>query len=85
MGNGAIGYRAHPRLYCLSMLSKKVQIGTYALHMHKAYNQSPNCRFVGDMTSSRYAFDHCLTLPLYHDMTLQDQDYVVSQLLALLK
>jgi dTDP-4-amino-4,6-dideoxygalactose transaminase len=63
----------------------ETQIGTYALHLHRAFNKNPNCRIVGDMSGSRYAFDHCLTLPLYHDMTGEDQEYVVSELLEALK
>jgi len=59
----------------------ETQIGTYALHMHRAYNDSPNCRIEGDMPGSRYAFEHCLALPLYHEMTLQEQDYVIKHLI----
>jgi dTDP-4-amino-4,6-dideoxygalactose transaminase len=71
----------------INSLRKKeieTQIGTFALHMHKAFNQNSNCRIVGDMSGSRYAFDHCLTLPLYHDMTEAEQQYVVSELLKCL-
>jgi len=57
------------------------QIGTYALHMHKAFSENPKCQIVGDMRRSRYAFDHCLTLPLYHEMTEEEQKYVVQELL----
>lgn len=56
------------------------QIGTYALHQHKAFNQNPDCDIRGAMTGSRYAFDHCLTLPLYHEMTRDEQDFVVREL-----
>ena len=59
----------------------ETQIGTYALHMHKAFNRNPNCRIIGNMSGSRQAFDHCLALPLYHDMTAAEQEYVVSELL----
>lgn len=59
----------------------ETQIGTYALHLHKAFNENTNCRIVDDMSGSRFAFDHCLTLPLYHDMTEDEQKYVVEQLL----
>jgi dTDP-4-amino-4,6-dideoxygalactose transaminase len=59
----------------------ETQIGTYALHMHRAFNHNSNCRIAGEMSGSRYAFDHCLTLPLYHDMTEEEQEYVVSELL----
>jgi perosamine synthetase len=58
----------------------EAQIGTYALHMHKAFNENPQCHILGDMASSRYAFDHCLTLPLYHDMTMEEQECVVQEL-----
>ena len=62
----------------------ETQIGTYALHMHKAFNHNPNCRIVGDMPGSRYAFEHCLTLPLYHDMKYEEQEFVVEQLLSVI-
>jgi len=62
----------------------EVQIGTYALHMHKAFSENPKCRIMGDMRKSRYAFDHCLTLPLYHDMTEEEQKYVVQELLEVM-
>jgi perosamine synthetase len=64
--------------------SIETQIGTYSLHMHKAFNENPNCRVVGNMSGSKYAFDHCLTLPVYHNLTYDDQEYVVIQLLGLL-
>ena len=59
----------------------ETQIGTYSLHMHKAFNENPNCRIVGDMSGSRHAFEHCLTLPLYHGLDPSDQQYVVERLL----
>ncbi len=61
----------------------ETQIGTYALHLHKAFNENANCRIMGEMPGSRYAFEHCLTLPLYHDMKEEEQDYVVEQLLSI--
>jgi len=60
----------------------EVQIGTYALHMHKAFNDNPNCRIVDTMKGSRYAFDHCLTLPVYYDMTESNQEYAVERLIT---
>jgi dTDP-4-amino-4,6-dideoxygalactose transaminase len=59
----------------------ETQIGTYSLHMHKAFDQSQVCQIAGDMHGSRYAFERCLTLPLYHEMTEAEQDYVVRELL----
>ena len=62
----------------------ETQIGTYSLHMHNAFKKNSNCRISGDMSGSRYAFEHCLTLPLFHDMTENQQEYVTQQLLELL-
>jgi perosamine synthetase len=58
----------------------EVQIGTYALHLHPPFFASATCRHSGDLSASKYAFDHCLTLPLYHDLTPEDQDTVVREL-----
>ncbi|OGV51394.1 MAG: aminotransferase DegT [Lentisphaerae bacterium GWF2_44_16] len=60
----------------------EVQIGTYSLHMHKAFQQ-PGIRLVGDFERSRYAFEHCLALPLFHEMELEQQKTVVRELLRL--
>jgi dTDP-4-amino-4,6-dideoxygalactose transaminase len=59
----------------------ETQIGTYSLHMHKAFNENADCIMHGEMPGSRYAFDRCLTLPLFHDMKDEEQQYVVSELL----
>jgi dTDP-4-amino-4,6-dideoxygalactose transaminase len=56
------------------------QIGSYSLHMHKAFKENPQCRIVGDMRGSAYAFEHCLCLPLFHEMTADTQDYVARAL-----
>jgi len=63
----------------------EVQIGTYALHMHPAFVASPRVIRQGALEGSRYAFDHCLTLPLYHEMTETDQDRVIERLLKALE
>jgi dTDP-4-amino-4,6-dideoxygalactose transaminase len=68
----------------MQLLRKKdieVQIGTYALHHQKAFADDADCRFHGDMPGSTYAFDHTLTLPLYHEMSEEHQEYVVSNLI----
>ncbi len=62
----------------------EVQIGTFSLHMHKAFNENPNCHINGDMKGSKYAFEHCLTLPLYHDLSIDDQDHVVEKLVEII-
>lgn len=59
----------------------EVQIGTYALHMHQAYAPRDRCRIAGGLENSRYAYHHCLALPLYHDMTKELQQMVVHELI----
>jgi dTDP-4-amino-4,6-dideoxygalactose transaminase len=68
----------------LRAMGIEVQIGTYALHMHPAFKASFFCHVKNDMHGSRYAFDHCLTLPLYHDMTEDVQAYIIKNLLKTL-
>lgn len=63
----------------------EVQIGTYSLHMHPAFAPSEFCRINGKMSGSKYAFDRCLTLPLYHELTKIEQKDVVKQLLETIK
>lgn len=58
----------------------EVQIGTYALHQHEAYEESDHCRIHGELDGSRYACDHCLALPLYHQMDPQKQRTTVESL-----
>jgi len=55
----------------------EVQIGTYALHMHPAFK---DCIIHEPLEGSRYAWEHCLTLPLYHELTEADQEIVVDSL-----
>ena len=62
-------------------LGIEVQIGTYALHLHPAFAPSADCRITEALSGSTYAFEHCLTLPLYHELTQDDQAYVVENLL----
>jgi dTDP-4-amino-4,6-dideoxygalactose transaminase len=61
------------------------QIGTYALHMHKAFAENNNVRIDGSMEGSIYAFDHCLTLPLFHQMQDDEMDTVVGTLKDLVR
>jgi len=62
----------------------EVQIGTYSLHMHPAFQNNPLIEIKGDMAGSIYAFNNCLTLPLFHELTEAQQEYIVSKLLAIL-
>lgn len=65
--------------------SIEVQIGTYALHKHPAFAPTNTCLVRGEMRGSTYAFEHCLTLPLYHELTFDDQSYIVDMLKQTLK
>lgn len=58
----------------------EVQIGTYSLHMHRAFNANERVRIVGNMEGSLQSFRRTLALPLYHEMTLEEQDVVVDTL-----
>lgn len=60
----------------------EAQIGTYSLHLQPAFQKEPLYRLSGPFDGSRYAFEHCLALPLYHKMTAVEQDRVVDALLA---
>ena len=68
----------------LRAMNIEVQIGTYALHMQQAFAKNPFCQIIGDMSGSRYAFDHCLALPLYHDLNYIDQEYIIDKLIELI-
>ena len=63
----------------------EVQIGTYSLHLQPAFQDSQICQIKSDMNGSNYAYKHCLTLPLYHDMCTEDQKEVVTAIKSHLK
>jgi dTDP-4-amino-4,6-dideoxygalactose transaminase len=63
----------------------EVQIGTYCLHMQKAFSENPNCRLHSELRGSKFAYENSLVLPLYHDMSKSDQEYVVNRLINILK
>ena len=69
----------------------EVQIGTYSLHKHRAFIENTNCHFHNSIhqglnkgfpnfPGSEYAFDHCLTLPLFHSLTEGEQERVIRSL-----
>jgi perosamine synthetase len=62
----------------------EVQIGSYALHQHPAYRGSDAVETRGDLAGSTQAFERCLALPLFHELTFDQQDEVVSALCGLL-
>jgi perosamine synthetase len=58
----------------------EVQIGTYALHMHKAFQNNKLVEIKGSMKNSLWCFQHALALPLYNDLTYELQQLVVKEL-----
>jgi len=58
----------------------EVQIGTYSLHMHKAFQKNPLIRLSPSYKNSRWIYDHCLTLPLYHDLSFEQQETIIMEL-----
>ena len=62
----------------------EVQIGTYSLHKHKAFKNGPMIEVKGTMENSTWCFNHALALPLYNDLTLEQQELVVNELKACL-
>ncbi|MDD5673981.1 MAG: DegT/DnrJ/EryC1/StrS family aminotransferase [Chitinivibrionales bacterium] len=63
----------------------ETQIGTYCLHKQKAFLRNDRCRIVGEMPESKYAFENCLTLPLFDELTEENQKYITANLLNQLK
>jgi dTDP-4-amino-4,6-dideoxygalactose transaminase len=60
----------------------EAQIGTYALHLEPYYRDLEK---QGDLSRSKLLFENLLALPMCHNMTAEDQEYVVSQVAAFLK
>lgn len=59
----------------------EVQIGTYALHQHPAFQQR-GVRLRGQYPGSIRAWEETLVLPMYHSMTNAGQAEVVEKLTA---
>ena len=66
-----------------SMRSKniEVQIGSYSLHMHKAFQNNPLIEIKGEMLNSKWCYEHTLALPLYHDLTNDLQELIINELI----
>jgi dTDP-4-amino-4,6-dideoxygalactose transaminase len=62
----------------------EVQIGTYSLHMHPAFQNKKYFTILGSMKGSIASFNQCLTLPLFHDLKEIEQNYVVDNVKQLL-
>jgi dTDP-4-amino-4,6-dideoxygalactose transaminase len=63
----------------------EAQIGTYSLHMHPAFRDGSAVGIRGEMTGSKYAFDHCMALPLYHDLSFAQQEEIVGTMIRLME
>jgi len=61
----------------------ETQIGTYSLHLQNAFKNNAACRISGNLSNSKYAFNHCLTLPLYHELSFENQERVVDRLITM--
>ncbi len=62
----------------------EVQIGTYSLHMHSAYQNNPLIEIKGNMENSKWCYTHALALPLFDDLTFEQQETVVNELKKLI-
>lgn len=62
----------------------EVQIGSYSLHMHEAFNSNEDISIKGDMKNSIWCYNHALALPLYNDLTLELQEVVIKELISCL-
>lgn len=58
----------------------EVQIGSIALHRQPAFTNNESFRIEGSMNGTEYADDHALTLPLYNDLSRDDQAYILDHL-----
>ena len=70
-----------------SMRSKniEVQIGSYSLHMHKAFQNNSLIEINGDMENSKWCYEHALALPLYNDLTTDVQEIIIEELVNSIK
>lgn len=60
----------------------EAQIGTYALHLEPYYQ---NLEKQGSLVNSKLLYENLLALPMSHNMTVEEQEYVVSQVEESLK
>ena len=60
----------------------ETQIGTYAVHLQKAFK---NAKFVGDLSVAEKLYRSLLALPMCCSMTSDDQEYIVQEIVRLIK
>jgi len=59
----------------------EVQIGTYSLHRHPAFDPFVRDKNRSVFNGSSLAYDSCLALPVYHDLSETQQNRIVETLL----
>ena len=42
----------------------EVQIGSYSLHMHKAFNDNSQIEIIGDLKNSKWCFESCFSITI---------------------
>src|SRR4030042_1591494 len=62
----------------------EVQIGTYSLHLHKAFQDRARFTLKGTFEGSMKSFINCLSLPLFHDLKREEQEIVVGRIKELI-
>ena len=58
----------------------EVQIGSYSLHTHKAFNDNVLVENRGSLRNSKWCYEHALALPLFNDLTFEMQELVINKL-----
>lgn len=66
----------------LGQMGIETQIGTYALHLEPSY---VDVKQSGELVNSELLFSNLLTLPLHHELTGDDQEFIVNCIRSLLK
>ena len=60
----------------------ETQIGTYAVHMQKAFE---NAESIGSLIVAEKLYTNLLALPMCYSMTIEDQEYIVERIDELMK
>ena len=60
----------------------ETQIGTYALHLEPSY---ADVKRSGDLKNSEKLYKNLLTLPLHHELTYEDQEYITKSISEFIK
>jgi dTDP-4-amino-4,6-dideoxygalactose transaminase len=66
----------------LKSVGVEAQIGTYALHMEPYYQDFEK---QGELSRSKLLYENLIALPMCHNMTRENQDYVASHIAKFLR